>query len=240
MKPPIGARASACTLGGRPIRWVTKSGRLQRNRFDRNRSHGFTLVEVMVATAITLLIMAAVTALFANISASVQVSRASIELSDRIRAVKALLENDLKGLTCVTVPPMKADDDKGYIEIVEGCVGPVIAPEALTGLFNADGSPMMYPPTHPLAGFQRSDTTVGDIDDILMFTTRSWEQPFVGKSLSWNPGIPNPALSSTAEICWFLRGNTCTVACCWCCPIINAIGQRTSWAEAGEDKVITP
>jgi len=42
-----------------------------------------------------------------------------------------------------------------------------------------------------------------------MFTTRSWEQPFVGKSSGgWSPGIPNPALSSTAEICWFLRGTT--------------------------------
>lgn len=234
MKPPIGARASADMLGGRPVRLFL--GQLHSRR--TGRSQGFTLVEVMVATAITLLIMAAVTALFANISASVQVSRATIELADRIRAVKALLENDLKGLTAVTVPPMKADDDKGYFEIVEGCIGPVIQPEFLTGLFNADGSPMMYPATHPLAGNQRSDTTVGDIDDILMFTTRSWEQPFVGKSYSWSPGIPNPAISSSAEICWFLRGNTLyrrvllvlpNHQCNWATPYVGGTGGRQSY-----------
>jgi len=67
-----------------------------------------------------------------------------------------LLENDLKGLTAVTVPPMKADDDKGYFEIVEGCIGPVIQPEGnpflgvpgLTGLFYPNGNPMLYPDGH--------------------------------------------------------------------------------------------
>jgi hypothetical protein len=244
MKPPIGAQASANTLGGRPMSLILEPTVKQHARLPRQklvhlrRLSGFTLVEVMVATAITLLIMAAVTALFANISASVQVSRASIELSDRIRSVKALLEQDLKGMTAVTVPPMRADDDKGYFEYVEGCVGPVIQAESLTGLFNPDGSPMMYPATHPLAGFQKSDTTVGDIDDIIMFTTRSWEQPFVGKSYSWSPGITNPAISSTAEICWFLRGTTLyrrvllvlpNHQCTWATPSVSGTGGNQSY-----------
>ena len=48
------------------------------------------------------------------------------------------------------------------------------------------------------------DTTVGDFDDILMFTTRSTGRPFVGKCAA----ARQPIQSDVAEVAWFVRGRT--------------------------------
>jgi type II secretory pathway pseudopilin PulG len=81
---------------------------------------GITLVEMLVAMAITLVMMAAVVTVFANVTSSVQSRRAGIELGSQIRHVRAVLERDLTGATCPTLPWQRPESNHGYLEIIEG------------------------------------------------------------------------------------------------------------------------
>lgn len=51
----------------------------------RSRRSGFTLIEMLVSLAITLIMMGAVVTLFGVISESVASSRTAIEMADRLR-----------------------------------------------------------------------------------------------------------------------------------------------------------
>jgi hypothetical protein len=82
-------------------------------------------------------------------------------------------------------PPRDPANNEGYFEYIEG--------PATTGASIAVNSQWTGSP---------ADTTVGDFDDILMFTTRSTGKPFVGKL---NGGV---AQSDVAEVAWFVRGRT--------------------------------
>lgn len=81
---------------------------------------GLTIVEMLVAMAITLLIMAAVVTVFANITGSVSRRRATIEMSSALRNVRETLARDLAGATCPAVPWQRPEANQGYIEIIEG------------------------------------------------------------------------------------------------------------------------
>ena len=84
------------------------------------RPTGFTLVEMLVAMAITLVMMGAVVTLFANISRSVRDRRATIEMAGQVRHVRNVLQQDLAGATCPGVTWQKPEANHGYIEIIEG------------------------------------------------------------------------------------------------------------------------
>ena len=84
------------------------------------RSRGVTLIELMVALAITMIMMTAVITLFANVTATVSNSRALIEISERLRTARNRLQLDLAGHTATTIPPLRPEDGEGYLEIIEG------------------------------------------------------------------------------------------------------------------------
>lgn len=75
---------------------------------------------MLVAMAVTLLMMGAVVNLFANVSASVNNNTAKMEQSARLRTARQVLENDLAGATCPPYPWREPGEDVGYFEIVEG------------------------------------------------------------------------------------------------------------------------
>jgi type II secretory pathway component PulJ len=155
----------------------------------RIRSAGFTLIEVLVATALSLLMLTGVVMLFARVSESVTAARAMLESTDRLRLTAARLQQDLGGLTVdMSKDWHRPEDNEGYFEYIEG---PITQANAATVAVSSDlpGTP--------------GDTTVGDFDDILMFTTRSTGQPFVGKC-----GAGNTTTSDVAEVAWFVRGRT--------------------------------
>src|SRR5882672_3843938 len=81
---------------------------------------GFTLIEMLVAMAITLVMMGAVVTLFANISNSVRNRRATTEMSGQLRHVRNVLQQDLQGATCPGVTWQRPESNHGYIEIIEG------------------------------------------------------------------------------------------------------------------------
>jgi len=93
---------------------------------------------------------------------------------------------DLEGLTAVPLPPRSPQTCEGYFECIEG---PAVNPSGFA--VNKD----------PGATFTQ-DPTVGDNDDVLMFTTLSKGQPFVGLCNG------QPIESHLAEVAWFVRGRT--------------------------------
>ena len=55
---------------------------------------GVTLIELLIALAITMIMMGAVVTLFANMTTSVTDSRAVIDMTDKLRTARDLLQND--------------------------------------------------------------------------------------------------------------------------------------------------
>ncbi|MEZ6068984.1 MAG: hypothetical protein R3C10_01680 [Pirellulales bacterium] len=183
-------------------------------------ARGFTLVEVLAATALALLMMATVVSMFAVIGDNVSESRAAVEMNERLRQTQLTLQKDLEGVTGGDVAPSRDPEaGDGSFEIIEGPVGPVIAPYEVG--YMPDGTEMPaavtadsldssaeFTPDYIINGIDyRPDTTVGDFDDVIMFTTRSSGEPFVGRAdTRWAPSATIE--SNVAEVCWFLRGTT--------------------------------
>jgi prepilin-type N-terminal cleavage/methylation domain-containing protein len=140
---------------------------------------GMTLVEMLVATAVTLILMGAIAQVFGILGNGVTSSRSIIEINDQLRLVSNRLRHDLRGLTASTIPPAHADGDTGYLEIIEGP-----ASEANSSTLRS-----------------AADTTalLADCDDLLMLTTRSLEDSFIGR-------FDTATLESpTAEVAWFCK-----------------------------------
>lgn len=128
----------------------------RRARSDQRIQHGFTLIEVLVATAVTLLMMIALAKSFKIIGDSMQQGRAKLELNNRLRNVVLRIQNDLSNLAL--------DEEVGYLEYNDG--GQTDATAALARPGNA-----------PVVGASR----YGDTDDTLMFTSKAEEVWFTGK-----------------------------------------------------------
>lgn len=145
-----------------------------------------TLVEILVATTVMLILMGLVISLFGFISDTIGDSRSTMEMTSSLRTVTAQLESDLSNVTVTMLPPRSVEENEGYFEYIEGPVGPRLLPDEVA-FDSLTGEP---------------DSTVGDFDDILMFTIRSKDKPFVGR---WGNGTIE---SNEAEVVWFVRGTT--------------------------------
>jgi len=158
---------------------------------------GMTLIEMMVALAATLLLMAAVAQVFSAFGSAVSDSRAVMELDSRMRAAAWRLRADLEGVTAPMLPPLRPDHDAGYFEIVEGPNSDTrIMFDPATGTTIAGG----FDKTGTSAGPGASDDRIlGDTDDVLLFTTRDQARPFLGR---FNTAKYE---SQLAEVAWFLR-----------------------------------
>ncbi|HBO44959.1 MAG TPA: hypothetical protein DD670_13725, partial [Planctomycetaceae bacterium] len=163
---------------------------------------GYTLVEMLMSVALTLLMMMFVVQIFGLVGQSVDTSRAVLEMNDQLRSATDRLRKDLQGATADMNPPLSPEAGKGYFEIIEGPIGPVNTLENVA--FNTnDPSNIIH------------DSTVADNDDILMFTSRSRGEPFVGRVFLRSPnpvectqGRQYSAESPLAEVCYFVRGTT--------------------------------
>lgn len=167
---------------------------------------GFTLVEMLVAMSLTLLMMAAVIGVFANVSESVAKRRASIEMSSQLRYARNLLQADLANHTCPAIPWVRPESNHGYIEIVEGPqsdfdpsiylqdadndgfvdpVGPASNQVQLDlAISQLPGSTLNRLPGSNVAMDSQYVTDgggLGDWDDVLMLTVRNDDKPFVGR-----------------------------------------------------------
>ena len=171
---------------------------------------GFTLVEVLIATTVTLLLMGLVVQIFAIVGNTASDTRSTIQMIDRLRAARQTLQADLEGITCAGVtPPLDPKLGLGFLEIIEGPIGSRFFPSAAPMLI-AEGS--VFSATNNFSvnvtpGVPPGDPTLGDLDDVLMFTTTTQGDPFVGKFFSPMVGAVTTN-SDVAEVCYFLRGTT--------------------------------
>ncbi|MEN6450962.1 MAG: prepilin-type N-terminal cleavage/methylation domain-containing protein [Thermoguttaceae bacterium] len=155
----------------------------------RGYSHrsGYTLIEILVATTLSLLLLGAVVAMFGRVGNAITDSRSMLEAADRLRLAGERMQLDLAGVTVTMNPPRDPANNEGYLEIIEGpATG---AASSIARTTDATGTP--------------TDMTVGDFDDILMLTTRSTGRPFVGKFNN-----TSAIQSDVAEVAWFVRGRT--------------------------------
>ncbi|MFN7732302.1 MAG: type II secretion system protein J, partial [Pirellula sp.] len=82
---------------------------------------GMTIIEVLIATAMTLLIMLALAQGFKTLSDGVTTGRARLTHSDQLRGMSSLLRADLKGLTVTTqTVPQTQQSASGYFMIYDG------------------------------------------------------------------------------------------------------------------------
>ena len=147
---------------------------------------GMTLVEMLVATTCTLILMGAIAQVFGAFGTAVSDSRSMIELDAQLRSVAWRLRNDLSGATARTLPPLEVEAGEGYFEVIEG-------PRSDTQDAGGTAIPAI--------------NLVADIDDVLLFTTRNTETPYLGRYVS-NPtatGTTQTTESQLAEVAWFLR-----------------------------------
>ncbi|MGD9632064.1 MAG: PilW family protein [Pirellulales bacterium] len=167
----------------------------QSSAFRQRRVRAFTLVEMLIAMAITLVMIGAVVTLFANISNSVRNRRAVIELSGQMRHARNMLQQDLQGATCNGLVWQRPDENQGYIEIIEGPHREAQASDLVDGRENttvgANYNPEIDHKTSiiPASNVPFADSTwltdggsLGDYDDILLLTVRNEHEPFVGRA----------------------------------------------------------
>ncbi|MEX0939088.1 MAG: prepilin-type N-terminal cleavage/methylation domain-containing protein [Pirellulales bacterium] len=175
---------------------------------------GLTLIEMLVAMSITLLMMASVVTIFDQFGRGVNDSRATLEMTSRLRDVRNRLQSDLAGLTCPAVPWQRPESGVGYLEIFEGSntdYDPTILNKPSEVGTPLDPSESILPP-NARGTFDPEDGPfgLGDADDILMMTVRSPDRPFVGRMRV--PVLPSgfqtvSIQSHVAEVIWYAVEN---------------------------------
>ncbi len=184
-------------------------------------SRGLTLIEMLIGMAITLVMMAAVVNLFANLGGSVRNRRAAMEMSGQLRMARQRLFNDLAGATCPSLTWQKPENNVGYIEIVEGLWSDKNPSTLTDGIDNGLGSSnpeldyasSLVPSSNfPLATGRVTDgRALGDYDDILALTVRSESEPFTGKMPIWDTADEEwesvTIESRFAEVIWYAVEN---------------------------------
>lgn len=179
---------------------------LRQIRTSHRTRRGLTLVEVLIATTITILMLAALAEGFKRVSDSIAENRAALEVSNRLRGVSLRLKEDLESVTVPLTPPLDAMSGQGYFEYFEGPMCDYSLAERLGDKTSSD--PSTFAPS----------ARYGDFDDVLMLTSRAGNTWFTGKvpryiriiARGGTPSFPadlQPEViaSQYAEIVWFAR-----------------------------------
>ncbi|WP_428305277.1 PulJ/GspJ family protein [Lacipirellula sp.] len=194
--------------------WRTPLGNRSGGSLSRGYWNGLTLIEMLVALAVTLVMMAAVVNLFANISGSIRNRRAAIETGAQLRQVRQRLAMDLNGATCRGTTWQRPEANQGYIEVIEGewsDKNPSSLIDGNTANGELDYTISSIPSSQAFdsdlglvadgrSGFPVGAITdgraLGDWDDVLALTVRSESDPFTARYL--NAFVESPV----AEVVW--------------------------------------
>ncbi|MDR1485120.1 MAG: prepilin-type N-terminal cleavage/methylation domain-containing protein [Planctomycetaceae bacterium] len=152
----------------------------------------FTLIELMVAMTLSLLLLLAVARMFHSVGDTINDTQATLNMAANMNNVAMILREDIDAIfRCVQVNRnhrMVTNGDhhlyeeEGYLEIREGTNNP-------NRYVDENGE---------------RDTTIGDVNDILMGTGK-----VIGANRAYR-GLINDVVyeSNFAEIVWFVRGTT--------------------------------
>jgi len=165
---------------------------------------GLTLVEILVAVTLMTFIMLAAIQVLTYVSAEMNRAQSAMVIAGRARAAQLQIERDLACITAPLTPPLRFDDAQGYFCIIEGLGSDYLHPQ----LFHKDrdGNDKIGWGLEDIAVNSETgeyDSTIGDCDDILMFTARA-----LGDSMFRGLVGGEIMESKEAEICYFLRGTT--------------------------------
>ncbi len=175
-----------------------------------SRRRGLSLIEVLVAVALTLIVLLGVVQMFGYVSKEVSRGRAGMELAGNNRAVVQTIRNDLDGVTVTVKPWPTTGSGEGYLEYSEFAAKD--NPQAMisSGFLSSE----IYPPAS--SNNLRDSFLFGDFDDVVAFTARSRTEPFRGVlrgaltgpnasgKFQFTPGTgPVVIESTTAEIVYF-------------------------------------
>ena len=159
-------------------------------------STAYTLVELLVSLALSLLLLLGVAELFKRVGGTLNETQSAINVSARLADTSMLLRQDLERIPVslakkpseiyafINETTLKLPEDyDGYLTIIEG-------PDS-----------EFYP--RYLDEFSQYDRTASDVDDIIAFTANALPAvPFRGMIGG------RIAERHSAEIVWFVRGNT--------------------------------
>lgn len=163
---------------------------------------------MLISVTLTLLIMFAVVRVFELMGSGLTQGRATIEMAGQLRSVAHRMQQDLDWITVSTQPWISSDSGMGYLEVLEGPRN-----DRDPDMDNVLGSAIDVNGD----GVLDSDTAMGDIDDVLMFTVRSHGEPFVGRvqgdlnrqpdgtiRVSPSAGQQSVIESQLAEVIWWV------------------------------------
>jgi type II secretory pathway component PulJ len=122
---------------------------------------GITLIEVLIAIAISLTVLLALAVAFREMSKEISNGRAVMELSTQLRSATETLRQDLTNATVIPRPWTDASPQQGYLEAGEGPL--------------RDNSIDVTDPIEFPFSMQ------GDVDDFLALTVRTTGKPYRGR-----------------------------------------------------------
>ena len=166
----------------------------------RSFSAAYTLVELLIALALSLLLLIGVIALLSRVGGAMNDTRAAMNMSVSLHETALLLRHDLERIppSLATKPANIAagkdpSNSDGYLEIIEGPMTSLLHPYV-----DGNGNP---------------DPTAGDTDDIISFTAlasrvRGLFATDLRGLIMDNDGELRVEEREAAEITWFMRGNT--------------------------------
>lgn len=121
---------------------------------------GMTFVELLVAMTLSMILIYGMALAFGRVGQAASDGRAAIEMANQTRSVMNRVQLDLEGVTVPMRNWTEGGGARGYFELIEG------VRKEYTDINN--------PVTQA--------RLIGDMDDVLMFTTRSQSEPFRGRS----------------------------------------------------------
>ncbi len=211
---------------------MTNSLNRRRARFAYSARLGFTLVEILTSVTLSLMLMYAVARIFTRVGGTMNETTSIMAMSSQLRNAKDTLTADLEGVTCPIAPPRNSNLNDGYLCYVEGMGAPINRLYSTVGGPRAFSSQCTALDTERYLDFGLSDSakdglevdnylacdnTVGDMDDILSFTTRApsgslFKARYI-EPIRNNSGVITGAQigiyeTEYAEVVWFLRGTT--------------------------------
>ena len=214
---------------------MTNSLNRRRARFAYSARLGFTLVEILTSVTLSLMLMYAVARIFTRVGSTMNETTSIMSMSSQLRNAKDTLTADLEGVTCPIAPPRNSNLNDGYLCYVEGMGAPVHRlyspsireprPRAFstectaldTERYLDHGLNANAMDGLDVENYLACDNTVGDMDDILSFTTRAPEGSLFKaryiEPIRDNSGVITGAQigiyeTEYAEVVWFLRGTT--------------------------------
>ncbi|WP_425615630.1 type II secretion system protein J [Anatilimnocola sp. NA78] len=154
----------------------------------------FTLIELLIAMALTLILVYAIAEFYAYVGNAVRDSRAMIELGGQLRSVGQQLQDDLDSLTLRPEPWIDPNASPGYATFYEGS-GYDADPDA-----NGIGTNSLIAMTGQVPDLIQNNNIsnlTGDGDDVVAMTIRAKDVPYQGR---YN-GVSET--SQFAEVIWF-------------------------------------